>query len=136
MKIKIKGIDHIGIAVSELQGITKKWMELLGVENFSLEGVESQGVEITKLQLENGPAIELLASTGDESPISKFLKKKGEGIHHICFEVEELDKTVDTLKKRGIRFVQKIPQTGAGGARIIFIHPKEFNGVLIELKET
>jgi len=132
----IKGIDHIGIAVSGHKKSILKWEKLIGEKAGKSEQVEEQGVRLSKLKLKEGPVIELLAPIGEESPVGRFLKKKGEGIHHICFQVVNLDSMVESLKKDGIRFVQEMPVTGSEGSRIIFIHPSVFNGVLIELRES
>lgn len=132
----IKGIDHIGIAVSDFKKSISQWEKLIGEKAGKSEQVEEQGVRLSKLKLKEGPVIELLAPTGEETPVGKFLKKKGPGIHHICFHVNNLDFLVESLKKSGIRFVQEVPVKGSEGSRIIFIHPGDFNGVLIELKET
>lgn len=131
----IKGIDHIGIAVKNLNKSISKWEKLIGKKAGKSEKIDAQGVLLSKLKLKEGPVIELLEPKDMETPVGKFLKKKGEGIHHFCFQVENLDHMVESLKKSGVRFIQDIPTKGAGGSRIIFIHPSDFNGVLIELKE-
>ena len=132
----IKGIDHIGIAVSDHKESISKWEKLIGEKAGKSEKIEEQGVLLSKLKLKEGPVIELLAPTGEDTPIGRFLKKRGPGIHHICFQVNKLDHLVESLKKTGIRFVQDVPVKGSEGNRIIFIHPGDFNGVLIELRET
>jgi methylmalonyl-CoA/ethylmalonyl-CoA epimerase len=132
----IKGIDHIGIAVQDHKNSVSNWEKLTGEKSGIVEKIDEQGVLLSKLKLKEGPVIELLASTGEETPVGRFLKKKGQGIHHICFQVENLDFLVESLKKNGVRFVQEVPVKGSEGSRIIFIHPSDFNGVLIELKES
>jgi len=132
----IKGIDHIGIAVSDHEKSTLKWEKLTGEKAGMSEKVEEQGVLLSKIKLKEGPVIELLTPAGEETPVGKFLKKKGEGIHHICFNVENLDLMVEDLKKKGVKCVQDVPGRGSEGSRIVFIHPNDFNGVLIELKES
>ncbi|MBN2244374.1 MAG: methylmalonyl-CoA epimerase [Candidatus Aminicenantes bacterium] len=132
----IKGIDHIGIAVSDHKESITKWEKLTGEKAGNSERVDEQGVLLSKLKLKQGSVIELLAPTGDETPVGRFLKKRGPGIHHICFQVSELDVLVESLKENGIRFVQEVPMKGSEGSRVIFIHPGDFNGVLIELRET
>ena len=131
----IKSIDHIGIAVKNLNKSISKWEKLIDEKAGKSEKIDAQGVLLSKLKLKKGPVIELLEPTGPETPVGKFLKKKGEGIHHFCFLVDNLDHMVEYLKKSGVRFVQEVPGKGADGSRIIFIHPSDFNGVLIELKE-
>jgi len=132
----IKGIDHIGIAVKDFNTSIAEWEKLIGEKAGNSEKIDAQGVLLTKLKLKEGSVIELLTPTNEETPVGKFMKKKGEGIHHICFLVENLNQMVERLKKNGVRFVQDIPVKGADGSRIIFIHPRDFNGVLIEFKES
>lgn len=132
----IKGIDHVGIAVKDLKRSIPEWEKLIGEKAGNSEKIDAQGVVLSKLKLKEGPVIELLAPIDEETPVGKFLHKKGEGIHHICFQVENLDHMVAGLKKNGVRFVQDVPVRGADGSRIIFIYPSDFNGVLIEFKES
>ncbi len=87
------------------------------------------------LEVEDGPSIELVTPCGEGAPLEKFLKERGEGIHHFCFEVQDIEEAAQRLKEKGIRFVHDRPQKGAEGSLIAFIHPRYFNGVLIELKE-
>jgi methylmalonyl-CoA/ethylmalonyl-CoA epimerase len=132
----IKGIDHIGIAVKDFNKSISEWERLIGEKAGNNEKIDAQGVLLSKLTLKEGPVLELLSPTDEETPVGKFLQKKGEGIHHICFQVENLDDMVERLKRNGVRFVQDVPAKGADGSRIIFIHPSDFNGVLIEFKES
>lgn len=128
-------IHHIGIAVKDLKKSMKKWEKYFSFSKKDIEEIEERGVRVAVLELDKPPVIELLEAVGDDSPIKKFIDKKGEGIHHLCFQTEDLEKKVKELKRKGIRFVQKKPVSGAKGSRIIFIHPDNLNGVLIELKE-
>jgi methylmalonyl-CoA/ethylmalonyl-CoA epimerase len=129
-------IDHIGVAVRNLEESIAKWSKLFGLEVKRIEEIKERGVRLANLSLKRGPSIELLTPCGEEAAIEKFLKERGEGIHHFCFEVENIEETIEKLKKIGIQFVQESPQKGAGRSLIAFIHPRSFNGVLIELKQT
>jgi methylmalonyl-CoA epimerase len=128
-------IHHIGIAVNDIEESLTKWGRYVTFEKGDIEEIQTRGVKVVTLGFEEGPLIELLEAVGSESPIRKFIDKRGEGIHHICFKTDDLDLKVRELKKKGVRFVQERPVSGAGGSRIIFIHPDNLNGVLIELKE-
>jgi len=129
-------IDHIGIAVKNFEESIKKWSELLKLEVKGIEEIKERGVRLAQLSSKGGPFIELLTPCGEGSVIEKFLKERGEGIHHFCFEVENIERTMEELKKKGIQFVQESPQKGSTRSLIAFIHPRNFNSVLIELKQT
>jgi len=131
----IKRIDHLGIAVKDLEESLKRWKELFGVKVGVVEEIKERGVKVAHLEFEDGSAIELVASLGEDSPIEKFIKEKGEGIHHLSFEVEGIEEVMKVLKDKGIRFIQERPQNGAEGSKIAFIHPRNLKGVLLELKE-
>jgi len=128
-------IEHIGIAVKNFEESLALWTELLNLKAKGIEEIKERGVKLAHIELNEGPSIELVTPYGEESPLEKFLQERGEGIHHFCFEVKDIENAVEKLKERGIQFVQDKPQRGAEGSRIIFIHPRNFNGVLIELKE-
>ncbi len=128
-------IDHIAIAVKNLEKSLASWKKIFQLNDVRVEEIRERGVRLAQLNLQSGPSIELVSSLGEDSAIAKFLEKKGEGIHHFCFEVEDIKKTIIALKEKGIRFVQKKPVKGAEDRSIIFIHPTSLNGVLIELKE-
>lgn len=130
----IKKLDHIGIAVSDLKSSEQKYKTLTGVTSPTEEFVESQKVEVAFYSVGES-RLELLQGTTPDSPISKFIDKKGEGIHHLCFEVDDLLKTKTALAKTGIEFIENISEAGAGGTKIAFIHPKSMGGILIELVE-
>ena len=128
----MRKIEHIGIAVKDLDESNALFEKLFGAPAYKSEEVASEGV-ITSF-FENGPnKIELLAATNPDSPIAKFIKKKGEGIHHIAFDVEDIEKEIDRLKKEGFVVLNEIPKKGADNKIIAFLHPKSTNGVLIEL---
>lgn len=128
----MRKIEHIGIAVKDLDVSNALFEKLFGAPAYKSEEVASEGV-ITSF-FENGPnKIELLAATNPDSPIAKFIEKKGEGIHHIAFDVEDIEKEIDRLKKEGFVVLNEIPKKGADNKIIAFLHPKSTNGVLIEL---
>lgn len=127
-------LEHIGIAVSDLKEAISIYENLLNTNCYKTEEVESQKTKTAFLKTEN-TKIELLEATHKDSTIHKFIEKKGEGIHHIAFEVDDLETEIERLKKEGFRLIYKEPQQGADGKRITFLHPKDTNGVLIELCE-
>ncbi|RYZ71625.1 MAG: methylmalonyl-CoA epimerase [Proteobacteria bacterium] len=127
-------LDHIAIAVHSLEE-GKKPYELLGFGEIHTELVESQKVLTGFLKLGNGSSLELLEPTSDDSPVKKFLDKRGPGIHHICLRVKGIDALVESLKTKGIQMIDQQPKLGAHNCRVAFIHPKSTGGVLIELSE-
>lgn len=128
----MKKIEHIGIAVKNLQESNLLFEKLFGAPPYKQETVESEGVSTSFFM--NGPnKIELLEATNPESPIAKFLEKKGEGIHHIAFDVEDIEKEIDRLQQEGFIVLNKTPKKGADNKLVAFLHPKSTNGVLIEL---
>jgi len=125
-------IEHIGIAVKNLEASNKLFTSLLGAEPYKMEAVESEGVQTSFFKV--GPnKIELLEGLSTDSPISKFIEKKGEGIHHIAFEVENIEEEILRLKKEGFTMIHEKAKKGADNKLIAFLHPKSSNGVLIEL---
>ena len=128
----MKRIEHIGIAVSDIENSNKVFEKIFGKENFKEEKVESAGVITSFFQIGENK-IELVAATNTDSPISKYLEKNREGMHHIAFDVEDIEKEMDRLKKEGIRLLNDTPKKGADNKLICFLHPKDTNGVLIEL---
>jgi methylmalonyl-CoA/ethylmalonyl-CoA epimerase len=130
----IKEIDHIGIAVSNLKESMSIYNELLGLECIGTETIEEQKIILAKF-LVGGVRIELVQSTHPEGPIGKFIEKRGEGIHHIAYRVDNIGESLKELSAKGVNLIDKEPRIGAGGAKIAFIHPKDMKGVLIELLE-
>jgi methylmalonyl-CoA/ethylmalonyl-CoA epimerase len=130
----IEKIDHIGIAVKSIEKATELFSNLLGLKVTGEERVEEQKVKVAFLPLGDSE-LELLESTEPEGPIARFIEKKGEGIQHIAFRVDNIEKTLEKLKKEGVRLIDEKPRYGAGGAKIAFLHPKDTNGILIELSE-
>lgn len=127
----IKGINHIGIAVSNLETSIELFRKLFNVNDVHIEVVDSQKVKIASFKLGN-VIIELTAPTDENSPIAKFLQKRGEGIHHIAFEVEGIQDELNRLKEQGVSLINETPTEGAHNMEIAFIHPKSTNGVLVE----
>jgi methylmalonyl-CoA/ethylmalonyl-CoA epimerase len=128
----MRKIEHIGIAVKDLEVSNLLFEKLLGAPSYKQEEVVSEGVMTSFF--ENGPnKIELLAATNPDSPIAKFLEKKGEGIHHIAFDVENIEAEIVRLKEEGFVVLNEIPKKGADNKLVVFLHPKSTNGVLIEL---
>lgn len=132
MSSKIK-LDHIGIATPEIQ--ESHFFKWLGLQDGGSEEVPTENVKVGFFGTDNGANIELLEPTSPESPIAKFLDKRGPGIHHICFRVEDIDSVVEDLKSQGVRFINEEPRPGAHNCRVVFIHPKSTGGVLVELSE-
>ncbi len=124
-------IDHIAIAVNDVKSAVKQYQEALGITNVEFETVETEGVNVGILRLEN-VRIELMEPTNENSPIKKFLEKRGEGLHHIALETDNIDKEVTRMEGCGIQFLGKI-RPGSAGTKVTFIHPKSLHGVLAEL---
>ncbi|WP_320815983.1 methylmalonyl-CoA epimerase [Flavobacterium sp.] len=128
----MRKIEHIGIAVKNLEESNLLFEKLFGNPPYKEEEVESEGVKTSFFM--NGPnKIELLEATNIDSPIAKFIEKKGEGIHHIAFDVEDIQGEIKRLKKEGFVVLNEVPKKGADGKLVVFLHPKSTNGVLIEL---
>ncbi|WP_029298796.1 methylmalonyl-CoA epimerase [Chryseobacterium hispalense] len=125
-------LEHIGIAVKSLGVSDELFAKLLGKESYKKESVEREGV-VTSFYAAGESKIELLEASKEESPISKFIDKKGEGIHHLAFGVDDILYEVERLKKEGFEFISEEPKEGADNKLIVFLHPKCTNGVLVEL---
>ncbi|PKV48532.1 methylmalonyl-CoA epimerase [Aquimarina sp. MAR_2010_214] len=128
----INKIEHLGIAVKDIEQANTLYEKLLGVAPYKQEAVESEAV-ITSFFKVGDSKIELLASTREDGPIGKFITKKGEGIHHIAFDVDDIELELDRLEKEGFQLINKTPKPGADNKLVAFLHPKSTNGVLIEL---
>ena len=132
----LKNLYHVAVAVRNIDEVERLYETALGLKVGHREVVEDQGVKTSMLLPEKGgTAVELLEPLNDESPISKFLDKRGEGIHHICFLVDDIEAALERLKKEGVKLIDESPRPGAYHSRVAFIHPKAMNGVLIELAE-
>jgi methylmalonyl-CoA/ethylmalonyl-CoA epimerase len=128
----IKKIEHLGIAVKDINASNDLFTKLFGKQPYKLEEVESEGVK-TSFFVIGESKIELLEATNSDSAIAKFIEKKGEGIHHIAFEVDDIDAEIARLKNEGFELIHTTPKNGADNKRIAFLHPKSTNGVLVEL---
>ncbi len=124
-------IDHIAIAVNNVEDSAKVYQQALGIKDVEFETVESEGVKVAIIHLENG-RIELMEPTNDSSPIKKFLDKKGQGLHHMALETDNIENEVSRMESCGIQFLGKI-RPGSAGTKVTFIHPKSLHGVLAEL---
>jgi len=125
-------IEHIGIAVKNLEESQKLFSALLGKDPYKLEKVESEEVDTSFFQV-GGSKIELLKATTHDSPIAGFIEKRGEGVHHIAFEVDDIEFEMERLRNEGFQLLDESPRKGADNKLVCFIHPKSVNGVLIEL---
>ncbi len=127
----LKKVNHIGIAVRSIEE-AKRFYEVMGLQVEGYEVVEEQKVKVAFVPV-GETRIELLEPTSEDSPVAKFIAKRGEGIHHIAFEVDDIEKALEVLKESGVRLIDEKPRRGAHGTRIAFLHPKSTNGVLIEI---
>lgn len=127
-------LDHIAIAVKSIEERLKIWTHVLNLKLEFIKDVPDQKVKVAVLDI-NGLHIELLEPLEETSTISKFIEKKGEGLHHLCFEVENIESMLLNMKKQGIKLIDEVPKIGASGKKIAFIHPKDMGGVLIELTQ-
>ncbi len=132
--MKIEHIEHIGIAVKNLEESIKFYEEVLGLECYNIEEVTDQKVR-TAFFMVGQTKVELLESTDPEGPIGKFIEKKGEGVHHMAFAVKGIEDALAKMDEKGIRLIDKNPRKGAEGLDIAFLHPKSTHGVLMELCE-
>ena len=127
-------IDHIGIAVKSLSAAVKVYEQAVGLKLAGYDEVDEQGVRVAMLDIGES-RIELLEPTGPDSPVEKFMNKRGEGIHHIAVRVDNIEQALERLKAAGIRLIDETPKRGAHNTRVAFIHPASTHGVLMELVE-
>ena len=125
-------IEHLGIAIKNLETSDHLFAKLIGTEPYKQESVEREGVK-TSFFMVGDSKIELLEATNEESPIAKFIEKKGEGIHHIAFAVDDIFAEITRLKAEGFVFISEVPKDGADNKLVVFLHPKSTNEVLVEL---
>lgn len=130
--MKLKKIEHIGIAVKDLEAASALYEKLLGRECYKVESVKSEGVRTAFFEVGESK-IELLEAMSEDSPIARFIEKRGEGIHHIAFEVDDLKAEAERLRSEGFRVLSDEPRPGADNKQVLFLHPKSSHGVLIEL---
>lgn len=128
----LRKIEHLGIAVKSIEGSLKTFETLLGAECYKTEEVESEGVKTAFIHIGESK-IELLEATNTESPIAKYLDKKGPGIHHIAFEVDDINAEIERLTKEGFTLIHTSPKDGADNKLIAFLHPKSTESILVEL---
>ena len=132
--MKIKNIDHIGIAVKSIEQAGKFYTDVLELDIEDIETVTEQKVNVAFIPITDSE-VELLESVEPDGPVAKYIEKRGEGIQHIAFRVDDINRCLEELKEKGVRLIDQTPRHGAGGAKIAFIHPKETNGVLVEICE-
>lgn len=129
---KIKQINHVAIVVEDIDDSLAFWRDALGIELHELRDVPAEKSKIAFLPVKGGE-IELVQPTTEDSGIAKYLNKRGQGMHHVCLEVDDINAMLDQLKARGVRLINEQPRTGADGKRYAFIHPESASGVLVEL---
>ena len=132
--MKILGIEHIGIAVNSIDKDAPFWKHILNLSHRGTEAVENQGV-MTDIYDTGRGKVELLEAMGSDTPLGKFLEKRGAGMHHVCFEVDNITNAIKELKEFNIQVLSNEPTMGAEGYKVVFIHPKNTGGVLVELAE-
>ena len=132
--MKVLKIDHLGIAVNSIEEGKNFWKDILGLEFEGAETVAEQKVTTAFFPVGESE-VELLESTAADGPVAKYIEKRGQGIQHVAFRVENIEAALAELKEKGVRLIDETPRRGAGGARIAFLHPKATNGVLVELCE-
>jgi methylmalonyl-CoA/ethylmalonyl-CoA epimerase len=128
----MRKIEHIGIAVADLEKSNELFTRLLGKEHYKTESVEGEGVDTSFFQV-GDTKVELLQASRPDSPIAKYLEKKSEGVHHIAFDVEDIHSEVKRLKEAGFEILNETPKQGADNKIVVFLHPRSTNGVLVEL---
>ncbi len=129
-----KKISHIGIAVKNIEQAIETFSKLSEIKDYHIETVEEQKVRVATFKVGES-RIELLEPTSADSPVAKFIEKRGEGIHHIAFEVENIEEEIEKAKQKNFQLIDSTPRYGANNCLIAFIHPKSFNGVLVELTQ-
>ncbi len=130
----IKRIDHVAVVVENMEDATAFWQDALGLKISHTEDIPEQESVIAFLPVGNSE-IELVKPTTETSGIVRYLNKRGPGVHHLCFEVDDLQATLDRLDAQGVELINREPVAGAGGTRVAFVHPRSANGVLVELYE-
>lgn len=127
-------LEHIGIAVKSIDERLKVWRDVLGLQVDMVKDVPQEKVRVAVLTV-GGLKIELLESLEEGSAISTFIEKRGEGLHHLCFEVDDIERILQEMKQRGIKLIDDVPRKGAYAKKIAFVHPKDMGGVLVELSQ-
>jgi methylmalonyl-CoA/ethylmalonyl-CoA epimerase len=134
MTVRAKGLDHVAIVVRDLEESIRLWRDALGLELTHVEEVPEQQVR-TAIFGHGMGRVELISPTTQDSGVARFLATRGEGLHHVCIEVEDIESAMESLRKVGAPLIDREPRPGAGGARVAFVHPKGMRGVLTELRE-
>ncbi len=134
MSVKAKGLDHVAIAVKDLDQAVAMYRDALGLELVEIEDVPAQQVRTAVFSHGLG-RVELISPMAADTGVARFLEKRGEGLHHICIEVEDIEAAMAALRERGAPLIDETPKPGAGGAKVAFIHPKGAHGVLVELRQ-
>lgn len=132
--MKVLKLDHVGIAVKNLDETIKFYTDVLGLELAETEIVEEQKVKVAFLPI-GDTEVELLESTSDDGPIARYIERNGEGVQHLAFLVENIEEAISDMQAKGMRMIDEMPRYGAGGAKIAFMHPKDSYRVLVELCE-
>lgn len=132
--MKVLKLDHVGIAVKNLDETLKFYTDVLGLELSETEIVEEQKVKVAFLPI-GDTEVELLESTADDGPIARYIERNGEGVQHLAFLVENIEEAISDMQAKGMRMIDEMPRYGAGGAKIAFMHPKDSYRVLVELCE-
>jgi methylmalonyl-CoA epimerase len=130
----LKKIDHVGVAVKSIEQVKQMYKEIFGLDPEFEETVEEQKVKAVGFRIGESN-IEFLEPTSEDSPIAKYLEKRGEGLHHIALSVNDITAVLQSMKERGLRLIDEEPKTGAEGKKIAFVHPKSVNGILLELSQ-
>jgi len=130
-----KKVDQVAIAVPSLEGIRNELESVWGFELSETETIDKQGVSLCFVKV-GETRLEFMEPSAEGTPVGQFLRKRGPGIQHIAFEVDDLQKTIDELKLKGVEFINETPKLGAGGSKIAFVHPRSFFGILLELTES
>jgi methylmalonyl-CoA/ethylmalonyl-CoA epimerase len=131
---KVLRIDHIAVLVDDMEKTLSFWRDALGIELSHIEDVPAEKSSVAFLPL-SGSEVELVKPTTDDSGLARYLEKRGPGMHHICLEVDDIQGMLTRLKEAGIQLINETPQTGSGGKKYAFVHPKSANGVMVELYE-
>jgi len=135
MKMSVTKIDHIGIAVESIEESLKLYQDALKMNYKGIEEIPERALKTAFIQAGDS-MIELLEPTSEQSTVAKFIEKKGPGIHHIALHVQNITQTMESLKEKGYRLLSDVPEKGAHGTKVVFLHPKSTNGVLLELVES
>ena len=134
MSVRAKGIDHVAIATNDLESAIELYRDTLGLTLTAIEEVPEQQVR-TAIFGEGMGRLELISPTTRDCGVARFLEKRGEGLHHLCVEVEDIHTAIAELRRRGVSLIDQEPKVGAGGSKVAFVHPKGCRGVLVELRQ-